>query len=245
MAQTQQTERLALFIGSIVLTAVLYKIVPSVAGPLVLLGTFVHETGHGIAGILVGGEFRELHITEWGGYAIVARPSDSGIASAIISAGGLIGPSFAAMLSFAAARSAKWSRVFLGGVALTLAWLILFKVDNGRGYMVAGVIFAGSAALAIRGSESLNQAVTVFFGIQLALSLYSDTDYLFTQYFSGTSGERMTSDTQNMADALAGPYWFWACVCIAVSVCALLLGAFLMLAGSGKPKPVVANKKFI
>ena len=231
--------RRMVFFGSLVATFLLYKLVPSIAGPLILLATFVHETGHGMAGILVGGDFLELHMTDWGGYAIVARPA-TGISAAIVSAGGLVGPSIAAMFSFAAARRARLSRMFLGAVALVVVWLIVFKIANARGYVVAGIILAGAAMVALKGSDSLNQTVTVFFGVQLALSLYSDRHYLFTDYFT-VDGKRMASDTQNMADALVGPYYFWALICILVSMLALSAGAYVLLSGKNKAQP--ASKK--
>lgn len=233
MSKELETRRLV-FIGSLIATFLLYKIVPSIAGPLVLLATFVHETGHGIAGILVGGDFLSLHLTDWGGYAMVARP-DSGFAAAVVSAGGLVGPSIAAMFSFASARKARLSRYFLGAVALVLVWLLIFKIANARGYVVASLILAGVALVALKGSDSLNQTVTIFLGVQLALSLYSDRHYLFTDYFTA-DGKKMASDTQNMADALIGPYYFWAVVCILVSLAALALGAYVLLAGKNSGK---------
>ncbi len=239
MSKSLDTRRMVFF-GSLVATFLLYKLVPSIAGPLILLATFVHETGHGIAAILVGGEFRELHMTDWGGYATVAH-SGSGISSAVVSAGGLVGPSVAAMLSFVAARKPKFSRIFLGSVALLIVWLIVFKISNGRGYVVAAVILAGAALVALKGSDSLNQTTTIFFGVQLALSLYAHRQYLFTDYFS-VGSTRMSSDTQNMSDALIGPYYFWAVVCIAVSLIALAVGAYVLLSGAGKPGKTNAAK---
>ncbi len=240
MSKALDTRRMVFF-GSLIATFLLYKLVPSIAGPLILLATFVHETGHGIAGILVGGEFLELHVTDWGGYATVARPA-SGIAAAIVSAGGLVGPSIAAMFSFAAARKPRLSRIFLGTVALILVWLLLFKIANARGFVVAGIILASASLVALKGSDSLNQTVTIFFGVQLALSLYADRHYLFTDYFTA-DGQRMASDTQNMADALFGPYYFWAVVCIVVSLTALAAGAYVLL--SGKSKGSGANTKVV
>lgn len=240
MSKELDTRR-AVFFGSLFATFLLYKLVPSIAGPLILLATFVHETGHGIAGILVGGEFLELHMTDWGGYAIVSRPA-TGISAAMVSAGGLVGPSIAAMFSFGAARKPRLSRIFLGSVALIVVWLILFKIANGRGYLVAGIIVACASLVALKGSDSLNQTLTVFFGVQLALSLYADRHYLFTDYFT-VDGKRMASDTQNMADALAGPYYFWASICILVSVLALAAGAYVLLSGKRSSKSATATKK--
>ena len=59
--QAQRT--LAILIGSIVVTVLLYYIVPygrTIAYPLILLSTMAHELGHGVAAILVGASFERF-----------------------------------------------------------------------------------------------------------------------------------------------------------------------------------------
>jgi membrane-associated phospholipid phosphatase len=65
--------------------------------------------------------------------------------------------------------------------------------------------------------------VVVFLGVQLALSVFSRADYLFTQGVSNPSGV-FPSDVTRMQTALFLPYWFWGLVCGAFSVLVLIYG---------------------
>ena len=59
-----QSNRVALFLLlSVIATLLLYFVVPFgrlIAYPLVLLSTLAHELGHGIAAVLVGGDFEQF-----------------------------------------------------------------------------------------------------------------------------------------------------------------------------------------
>ena len=60
------------------------------AYPLVLVSTFVHEMGHGIAGVLVGGRFEEFVLyADASGRAQISGAA-SPLARAIVPAGGLM-----------------------------------------------------------------------------------------------------------------------------------------------------------
>src|SRR5262249_42107958 len=81
-------------IASIALTVAVYALPfgRTVGYPLMLLSTLAHEGGHGVAALLVGGSFRELWIyADGSGIAPVAHTGGR-VASAVISAGGLVGP---------------------------------------------------------------------------------------------------------------------------------------------------------
>ncbi|HEX7966570.1 MAG TPA: M50 family metallopeptidase, partial [Stellaceae bacterium] len=71
------------------------------------------------------------------------------------------------------------------------------------------------------------QAVLVFLGVQLALSVYTGGGYLFTQYVTIQNDQYTPSDTQQMSQALFLPYWFWGMVCAAFSALVLLGGLWL------------------
>ena len=69
----------------------------------------------------------------------------------------------------------------------------------------------------------LAQASLVFLGIQLSLSVFSRSDYLFTET-AITSQGTMPSDVAVIAQALSMPYWFWGTACGVFSVIILLFG---------------------
>ena len=85
--------------------------------------------------------------------------------------------------------------------------------------LVAGLLVLGRKA-SPRGA----QVALVFLAVQLSLSVFSRSDYLFTPG---------TSDVGAIESALFLPYWFWGAVCGGFSVVVLAIGAFAFLRGRG------------
>ena len=67
------------------------------------------------------------------------------------------------------------------------------------------------------------QLTVVFLAVQLTLSVFSRSDYLFTDV-AHTSNGPMPSDVAVMQQALVLPYWFWGGVCALFSVTVLWFG---------------------
>jgi Peptidase M50B-like len=219
---------------SIALTVALY-LVPFgqlLAYPLVLLSTLVHEVGHGLAAIAVGGRFeRFVMFADASGMAF-STGVEPGWPQALVAAGGLVGPSLAAALAFVAARRAAWSRVFLVGASLVLVLLLVLVVRNSFGIAFAGVLVALLGWLGLRASASTAQVATVFMAVQLSLSVFSRGDYLFVKE-AHTGAGTSPSDVAHMATALGGPYWAWGLACGAFSVLVLVAGVWAFSAALG------------
>ena len=215
-------------IGSAVVTGVLY-VIPFggiIAYPLLLLSTLAHEMGHGITAELVGGDFIEFALYfDASGVATSTRPS-SRIANALISAGGLIGPAVVAAILFWLGKSAKGSKIGLQflGVFLILAdlWLVS-PFSNTFGFCFIGGVGILSLLIGRKGGEELNRFVVLFTAIQLSLSVFSRSDYLFVKEAQTAIGTS-PSDVQNIALNLFLPYWFWGGVCGLISLLCLFWG---------------------
>lgn len=212
-------------LGSIIVTLVLY-LVPGgqfIGYPLVLFATLVHELGHGIAAIACGGHFESLQV--FANASGVARHSGnlSPLGSAIVSAGGLVGPAVVAALAFALGRNARASRIAVGVGAGILALVAVLFVRNAYGIAFTGLVAAGLAWFAIRQPREVSQLVLVFLAVQLSLSVFSNADYLFTDV-AHTGAGVLPSDTAQMASALGGPFWAWGLVCGAFSLIVLAGG---------------------
>lgn len=214
---------------SVAVTALLYT-VPyghTVAYPLLLLSTLVHELGHGVAALLAGGSFSKFVMyPDASGVAHIGGLSTIGFA--LSAAGGLVGPAVGAAIGLVCARRPISARWFLGalGVALVLAELLV--VRNLFGLFFVGVFAAICLLIAFRGGAQLAQLFLVFLSVQLALSVFSRGDYLFMRVAHTANGV-MPSDVAQMSQALALPYWFWGGVCGLVSVAAVAAGAFALL----------------
>lgn len=216
----------AFFVISVIVTILLY-VIPygDVIGyPLVLLSTLFHEMGHGIAAVLIGGDFHRFIMgTDGSGVAYTSGVS-SAFGRAFVSAGGLVGPAVTAMFGLIMARNAKSARVGLIvlGVALVVSEILV--VRGLFGLIFVGIFAAICLGLAFKAPPWIGQLAMVFVSVQLALSVFSRGDYLFTPVANTLKGQ-MPSDVGQMAEALWLPYWFWGALCGLISVAALFVGA--------------------
>lgn len=203
--------------------------------PLVLISTVAHELGHALTAILVGGSVDKVEIFLGGGG--VAHTAHSGrVAAALVSAGGLVGPAIAAALCFAFARSARLARgtmLFLGGL---LALAVVFWIRNLFGLVYVPLLAATLLAIGWRARPATAQLALVFVAVQLALSVYSRSDYLFAKE-ADFGAWQAPSDVANMSKALFLPYWFWGGLCAGFSAIVLVGGLWLFL----RPKAAAAR----
>ena len=207
-----------------VITAILY-LVPGLrvlAWPLRLLSTVAHEMGHGVAAILVGGRFEALLMWSDGSGVATWTAHTGRLAYAAIAAGGLIGPALAAGLCLVTGRTAKGARitlVVLGG-GLLIADLLLVRTVFGAAFVaILGLVLLASG---LARTPWLAQSVLLFVAVQLALSVFSRADYLFTPVATTGRGT-MPSDVARIAEALILPYWFWGGCCGLLSVAILVV----------------------
>jgi hypothetical protein len=194
-----------------------------VAYPLVLLSTYVHEMGHGVAGMLLGATFESFRMyPDASGVALVSGRA-SRLGAAFVSAGGLVGPAVLAGAFFLLAPRRKLAKagLLLFGIASLLACVVV--VRNPFGWVFVGLLGTVCLAVAWKASPAFSQAALAFLAVQLALSVYSRGDYLFTAVAQTGAGAQ-PSDVANMADALFLPYWFWGAVCGLFSVAVVALG---------------------
>lgn len=222
---------------TIVLWAVPYGRV--VGYPLMLVSTLVHELGHGIAGILVGGSFQSFEMWSNGSGVAHVVGYDGRLARAIVSAGGLVGPACAAAVGFVMARGEKRARVMLLSLGVLLLLGDLLVVRSLFGWLFVTLFALVLLFLGTRAGGWASQLALLFLSVQLALSVFSRGDYLFTDT-AHTGGGNFPSDVANMASALLLPYWFWGLVCGGFSLLVLIVGAWSFLRegrGNAAPSP--------
>ncbi|MCG8417387.1 MAG: M50 family metallopeptidase [Proteobacteria bacterium] len=220
---------------SVVATILLYTIpqLHIVAYPLLLVSTLVHELGHGVAALLAGGEFARFEMfSDGSGVAYVGGLSRLG--HAFSSAGGLVGPAVGAALCFAFARRTSTARYCLAAIGILLLIAELAVVRNVYGWIFVGIFAAICLSIALYGGGQIVQLSLVFLAVQLALSVYSRGDYLFTDK-AVTAVGTSTSDSAAIAEAMGfGSYWFWGAVCAAFSVVVLIGGSWYYLRGRSR-----------
>jgi hypothetical protein len=194
------------------------------ARPLLLLSTVAHEMGHGLTALLLGGRF--LRFQMWASGAGIAELDLTGfgrIRQGLGLAGGLVGPAVAAAICFLLGRTGRGARACLLGLGVLLLAAEVLVVRNAFGFLFVGLLAAACLLGARRLSPDGAQLAVIFVGVQLALSVFSRADYLFTRGAVNPTGS-YPSDVMQMQQVLFLPYWFWGGLCGAVSVAVLVWG---------------------
>jgi hypothetical protein len=175
--------------------------------PFTLLGTWVHEMGHGVSAILVGGSFERLVLYQnLGGTAYSSGVGTLG--RAFVAAGGLLGPALAGGLIIILGSREATARWVLTGLTVVIALSLVFFVRNAFGWGALAVIGAALGVLAFYGPEVVRVFTAQLIGIQFCVASWSTLDYMFTKNFV-RDGQVIDSDTQEIAEVLLLPYWFW------------------------------------
>ena len=217
----------ALLVFAILATVVLY-IVPyghTIGYPLVLLSTYAHEMGHGLAAIIVGGRFESFRMYMDGSGVAQSMGHFGRFDSAFISAGGLVGPAILGGIFFRFSARPKAARFGLFCFGLAMLISCVWVVRGWFGWFFVGSVGMFNLLVALHSAPLVSQAFVAFLGTQLALSVFSRGDYLFTDVaVTGNGSSTSPSDVAHMAEALFLPYWFWGALCGLFSVMVLIVG---------------------
>jgi hypothetical protein len=219
-------------VGATAVTALLYLVpwLRWLAWPLLLLSTVAHEMAHGVAAVFVGGRFEALLMWSDGSGAAAWSAHVGRLGRAFVAAAGLVGPALAAAGLFIAGRSPKGTKGSLIACGVVLLVADLWVVRTLFGFMFVGLLAAALIVVGVYGRPWLAQSTLVFLAVQLALSVFSRADYLFTAT-ARTAGGPMPSDTARIAEALLLPYWFWGACCglLSLAVLGVALHSYLRL----------------
>ncbi len=243
LTDEQRAQRAIGVVGVSIAVTILLYVIPYgrwIGYPLVLISTVVHEMGHGVAGWLVGGRFEAFRMYADGSGVAEISGYDGRFARAFVSAGGLCGPAVMAAIGLVLARRPRGARIALLVAGLALAVIDVLLVRSLFGWFFLLALAAVALSVAWKAPEWGSQLTLSFLSVQLALSVFSRGDYLFTDV-AHTQNGAMPSDVANMASALFLPYWFWGAACGAFSVSMLALGAWLFLRGLRTPSAAGAK----
>jgi hypothetical protein len=186
--------------------------------PFTILATWFHEMGHGLTAIALGGNLEKLSIFPNGaGLAHINGHIALGpFGSALVSAGGLMGPPIAGALLLISSRHRKSAgRALLTlGVLLILSTLIWVRTFTG--WIVLPAIGLVLLYLSLESIAWLQIFAVQFLGVQACISSYKQLDYLFSRH-AIINGRVMLSDTGNISKMLILPHWFWGALLSALA----------------------------
>jgi len=223
-----RTQRNAL-VWAIVAILFVQKVVPFgslILYPFTLLGTWVHEMGHGITSLLVGGTFDRLYIfANASGLAYTAVAP--GWRHGLVSLGGLLGPPIVGALVLLLARGPRRARIVLFALAGALALSLLVWVRSVTGWISMPLVTIGIGLVAWKAAPARRLFVAQLVGALLALDTVSGLDYLFRENVF-VDGRDRASDIANVATALGGHYLVWGFLVAGVSLA--MVGAAMWVA---------------
>lgn len=193
--------------------------------PFTILATWFHEMAHGLSAMLLGGIFQELKLLPNGsGVAMYSynRLFLGDIGLAIVAASGPLGPAIAGAIFILAGRyyqTAHWCLLLLSFMLFVSA---LIWVKAGFGWVAVGTWGTAVLLIAVFTPGWAQSFAIQFLGVQACVSVYRQLDYLF-MHSATIDGQKMLSDTGQMAEYLILPHWFWGATLAVLSLLMLIL----------------------
>jgi hypothetical protein len=196
--------------------------------PFTLLATWVHEMGHGVTAVMVGGGFDRLEIfADASGLAYTSHPASAHALGAWISLGGLVAPPIVGAIVLGTARGPRRAQIVLVTFAIALLASLAIWVRSIAGFVSVPIVAAVIVTFVRWGGPSERMFLAQFVGLRLALdTLGRGMDYIFTDSVT-IAGLKRASDIASVAEGFGGPRILWSMIvgafCLACVVTGLVL----------------------
>ena len=195
--------------------------------PFKLFTTWIHECGHAVATLVLGGSVHSISIEpDTSGITRSLMPAGR-IARGIVASSGYLGASVVGCLLMAATRIEKRAPAILWAVGAFMLVTLIFWIRNLFGGLAVLTWGAALVALGRRGSGGVPRFVLSVLAIQVALNSVYDIRVLFL-----VSGGH--SDAETMARLFLLPPWLWASTWMLMSVAMLGWTLWITRAGSSR-----------
>jgi hypothetical protein len=186
--------------------------------PFKLFTTWVHECGHALMTVLVGGRVTSITIEpDTSGLTQSLVPMGR-VARGLVASSGYLGAAVVGCLLMAATRVEKWAHVILMGLGVFMLFTLVIWMRNIFGVAVVLAWGVALIALARKGMGNAPRFLLSLLAIQVALNSVFDIRVLFLI-------DRRQSDAATMARLFLLPSWVWATAWMLMSVA--MLGATL------------------
>ena len=190
--------------------------------PFRLFVTFIHEGGHALATLLIGGNVQSLQVAP-DGSGLVYSAYRGRLAGMLVASAGYLGAMLYGALLLALIRRAVAVRaVLFGSGAYILALTIFFGLSN-LFTLIAGLILGAALIAAGRYARlPIANFLVAFLAVQSVIGALFDLRTLI--FLSRPLGSSAQTDAANMAELTGLPPIFWALAWTAL--------AFVILIGS-------------
>lgn len=187
---------------------------PLLLYPFTLFTTWIHESSHAVAAVLLGGHVSSVTIQpDTSGLTRSVMPA-SRIAQGIVASAGYLGASIVGCCLMAASRVDRRARPILWGLGAFMLVTLVLWIRNPFGALVVLGWAVTLIALARGRSSGAAGFVLSVLAIQVALNAVFDIRMLF--FVHGRS------DAETMQRLFAVPAWIWAGLWMAMSVAMLV-----------------------
>lgn len=213
--------------GALILVVALHNIpiLNFLAYPFNLMGTWIHEMGHGMMAELMGGDFDKLVInSDSSGYARFNRAGVGTFGQTMIASAGYMGTSVFGALMLYFRKRERFVMGFSFFLGLFMIFSLVIYIRSWTGWFF-GVPF--SLLLIFIGSKKsdLNLFFYNFLAGMIALNAMISINVLFKiPDRNQMNGMTIRHDAAVVSDLLIFPPWFWAGLWLLLSL-ALFVGA--------------------
>lgn len=190
--------------------------------PFTLMATWVHEMGHGITALLIGGSFESLEVFANASGVAHCRYAP-GPAAGLVAFAGMIGPPLVGALTLGFARGPRRARIALGALSLAMLASCPLWVRSITGWIAVPLVALAIGAFAIWGSPRERMIAAQFVGLRLAVDTVTRIDYAF-QREALVNGARQQSDVAAITAAWGAALPVWSLVIAASSFALVALG---------------------
>jgi hypothetical protein len=183
---------------------------PLVLYPFRLFSTWVHECGHAVMTLLVGGEVSSIVIEQNASGVTSSLIPQSRIAQGLVASAGYLGASIVGCALMLAARGRKPAHGILWTIGAIMLVTLIAWMRNVFGVAVVLILAAALMALS-RKSGPVSSFVLSLLAVQVALNAVFDIRVLFL-----VNGGH--SDAATMARLFLLPAWTWASLWMVISI---------------------------
>ncbi len=187
--------------------------------PFRLFTTWVHECGHALATVLVGGHVTSVTIQPDASGLTHSLVPDGRMARGVVASAGYLGAALIGCLLIAATRVERRAHALLGGVGVFMLLTLVLWIRNLFGAVVVLAWAAAFLLLARRRLGATSQFLVGLLAIQVALNAVYDIRVLYL-----VEGR---SDAASMAQLFVLPAAFWATAWMLAAIA--MFGATLWL----------------
>ncbi len=185
--------------------------------PLTLFTTWVHEMGHGLTALALGGRFDSLEIFKNAG-GVAHSWAGVGWHHGLVALGGLLAPPIIGASILASVHGPRRARMVLAALAAALVASMLIWVRSATGLVAMPIVAGALAYAAVREPPERRVIVAQVLAVVLAIdTLTRMISYVFEDTVD-IGGKQVPSDIATVADGFGGPQLLWGCAVTAVAV---------------------------